>query len=212
MAAEFVRLNSRIVNMKPDDILRGLESSYPNIAKLRKACPYVGYDRIRQSERSPILSMSAVLRCWKASAGESPRAHGSATDMAVAFNSDDLTGCIGFLQCAFTAWGRDANYSKLWSALNLTICMWLYRRLVLSAYSAKTRVISNEQFAKCLMSVSAAEFYVEWLLGRTLSPTNLSPAYQKVKGAFDARLERDTLTKHMLPAPSWAKGGGGKKK
>lgn len=64
MGEEFVRLNSQLVRMRPDDILRGLESSLPSLQAVRAACPFVGYDMIRRGDRCPILSMSAVLRAW----------------------------------------------------------------------------------------------------------------------------------------------------
>jgi len=212
MAEEFVKLNSRLVNMKPDDIIRGLESSCPAIHKVRRACPYIGYENVRRNDRAPVLSMSTLLRCWRGSASEMPRTGGaSAAQLATEFSEDDVTMVIGFLGCAFTAWGREESCARLWGTLNLSLCMWLYRRIVLGAHSSKTKRISNEQFTKCLMAVSAAEFYVDWLVGRNnLSPNNLSPAYKRIKGAFDARLEKDTGTKHLLPAPDWAKSGGKK--
>ena len=48
MGDAFVALNSRLVNMRPDDILRGLEGSIPALQEIRASCPFVGYDQIRQ--------------------------------------------------------------------------------------------------------------------------------------------------------------------
>lgn len=38
LGEEFVRLNSRLVTMRPDDILRGIEATYPALQLLRKRC------------------------------------------------------------------------------------------------------------------------------------------------------------------------------
>src|SRR3977135_3009775 len=48
MADEFVRLNSALVRMRPDDVLRGLESTSPALKQLRADCNFVGYDQIRR--------------------------------------------------------------------------------------------------------------------------------------------------------------------
>ena len=52
MAKEFVQLNSQLVRMRPDDILKGLEQSNKHMQELRRKCPYVGYDAIRRGPSS----------------------------------------------------------------------------------------------------------------------------------------------------------------
>jgi len=204
MADEFVRVNSRLVNLKPDDIVRGMEASCEPIAKLRRKCSYVGYDNVRRNERSPVIAMSQLLRCWNGSANDTPRTGGvSAAQLAEQFTMDDCEQLIQFMECAFTAWGRDPQNNRLWSSLNLTLCMWLYRRIHLTAYSAKTQRVDRDLFTKCLMTVSAAEIYVAWLMGRQLCPRDLAPAYGKLKGLFSTRIEKETDKKAYLPAPSW---------
>jgi hypothetical protein len=204
MADEFVRVNSRLVNLKPDDIVRGMEASCEPIAKLRKKCSYVGYDNVRRNDRSPVIAMSQLLRCWNGSANDTPRTGGvSAAQLAEQFTMDDCEQLIQFMECAFAAWGRDPQNNRLWSSLNLTLCMWLYRRIHLTAYSAKTQRVDRDLFTKCLMTVSAAEIYVAWLMGRQLSPRDLAPAYNKLKGLFSTRIEKETAKKAYLPAPSW---------
>jgi hypothetical protein len=205
MGEEFVNLNSRLVNMRPDDILRGLEDTYAPIARIRKRCQFVGYDQIRRSERSPMLSMSALLRCWGMSAAEVPRGGtGSALARAKTLAMEEAEMCIDFLQLAFGAWGRDSAYSRLWLNLNLTLCMWLYRRLVITPYSTKTVRLTKEQFGKCLMSLSADSHYLDWLVGRNVGVRDMSPAYAKIKTIFATRLQLETGRRYQLPQPAWA--------
>lgn len=208
MADEFVKVNSRLVNLKPDDIVRGMEASCESIAKLRKKCAFVGYDNVRRNERSPVIAMSQLLRCWNGSANDTPRTGGvSAAQLAEQFTMEDCEQLALFLDCAFSAWGRDPQNNRLWSSLNLTLCMWLYRRIHLTAYSAKTLRVDKDLFTKGLMSVSAAELYVAWLVGRGLNTRDLAPAYAKLKGLFSTRIEKETGKKAYMPAPTWSSHG-----
>lgn len=206
MGEEFVNLNSRLVTMRPDDILRGLEDSHPALAKIRKRCSYVGYDQIRRNEKGPVLSMSALLRCWYGSAGEVPASGGtSAMKIAAIITAEDADQVIAFLDDAFKAWGRDQAYSRLWGNLNLTLCMWIYRRLVMASAVPGSRVqrIPREMFVKCLMSLSASD-YVDWLLGRNSQTRDNSPAYMRIKAAFAKRLEVELGHKPVLLQPAWS--------
>lgn len=208
MGEEFVRLNTPIAKMRPDDILRGLEGVYDSLRLIRKSCPFVGYDYIRRNEKAPVLSMSTAIRCWVGSANEVPRAGGtSVVQMATFLTGEEADEMVQFLNCAIKAWGRDASTQRLWVGLNLILSMWLYRRLVVSPYTpGKTPQLTREQFTKCLMSVSAKTDYVDWLLGRILSTRELSPAYNRIKQIFAERLihELGLRKKPNLPAPAWA--------
>lgn len=66
MGEEFVRLNSSIARMGPDDILRGMEGTIDNLKTIRKACPFIGYGNVRRNENSPVLSMSVAIKAWSA--------------------------------------------------------------------------------------------------------------------------------------------------
>lgn len=204
MADEFIKVNSRIVNMTPDDILRGLEKSNAHLAKIRRTCPFVGYAQVRRSEKTPVMSMSSLVRCWFGSAPECPTVGGmSASDVADHLSGEEADTLISFCELAFKAWGKDVAHHRLWGNLNLAICMWMYRRLVITPYSVSTKKISKELFLKCLMSLAANEEYCSWLVGRNLKERDRSPTYQRIKSMFARRIEDETGNKPRLPAPSW---------
>lgn len=212
MADEFVRLNSSLVKMRPDDILRGLESSTPALQTIRRSCEFVGYDNVRRSGTSPIMSMSALVRCWTNASYETPassNAGASAAHLAQGLDHGSVQNLIAFLATAHAAWGRDPEYYRLWGNLNLTLCMWLWNKLVMDRdrFGNKRYVVMNVQdFKKCLMSVSADADYVSWLTGRQLGDRDRSPCYSRLKTIFVRRLReesRDGKTP-MLPAPAWA--------
>lgn len=204
MGDEFVKLNSHLVTMKPDDILRGLEQSHKGLAMVRRQCPFVGYDNVRRNDRAAVVSMSAFIRCWFGSATEVPAAAGmSAKKVVEGLTEEEAEQLITFGKIAFGAWGKEPENYRLWSNLNLIICMWLYRRLVITAYSPNTKKITREMFGKCLMSLAADPQYNDWLLGRQLRERDRAPAYQRVKSAFAKRIETEEGTKPRLPGPDW---------
>lgn len=213
MAEEFVALNSRLVNMRPDDILRGMEASLRSLQYIRKSCDFVGYEHIRRSSsKSAVLSMSAVIRCWVGSAGETPSANGagrSALQLAEDLEDASAQELVKFLLTARSAWGSDPEYYRLWGNLNLTISMWMWRRLVLERDNRIKRSVqlNADQFRRCLMSVSASPDYIDWLTGRVLSEKDRSPCYTRLKAIFAARLRsdsKDPTVKPLLPSPAWA--------
>jgi hypothetical protein len=205
MGEEFVNLNSSLVNLRPDDIMRGLEGVNEGLQIIRKKCPFVGYDMIRRNERSPILSMSTVLRCWFGAMPEVPGSGGaSATQRANTLTNDEADHCSTFLTIIMAAWGRDPEYVRLWNSLNLTLTMWMYRRTVLSQYSQKSFRLTREQFQKCAMRLSANANYLDWLTARSLNDRNRSPSYARIKQMFAACIEQETGRKPMLPQPAWS--------
>ena len=209
MGEEFVRLNSQLVHMKPDDILRVLEASIDGLKKIRLMCPFVGYSHLRVNTASPLLGMSVTLRSWRSSMNDIPgnSAGRSAAMIAQEIDMSEYDHLIEFLNLALAAFGRDPQYSRLWSALNLMITMWLYRRLVLSPDDKHGKIlpVTRDQFKRCLMSVSATTDYVDWLLGRSVGERDRSPCYNRLKSIFAARLSADTGKKVSLPQPAWSR-------
>jgi hypothetical protein len=205
MATEFAMLNSQLVRMKPDDYLRALEESVPLLREIRKACPFVGYSYFRTSAESPILSMSATIRHWFNSAHEIPASSADmpTIEMAQTLTAEEVNNMVSFLRIAYAAFGREYEYSRLWSGLNLTICMWLYRRIVLTQYSSKTTQLTKEQWQKCLMSLSADSDYLDWLAGRRMGERDRSPCYGRIRRHMVARIEQEFAKKIQLPQPAW---------
>lgn len=207
MGEEFVRLNTALVRLRPDDILRGLEGSTEWMRAFRKAAPFVGYDMIRRSEKAPIVSMSLVLRAW---IGSSQHVPGSSMASSATFvkivTPDESAMLMRFIQLCWNAWGREEATRRLWGGLNLTLCAWLYRRLVLTRWSPKTPAVSAEMFGKCLAALAASEQYMDFLVARTMSDRNRSPGYDRIKAAFAKRIQLETKADKvpLLPAPDWA--------
>lgn len=210
MAEEFVRLNTALVKMRPDDILRGLEHSTQQLTLIRKHCEFVGYDNVRRGGTSAILSMSALIRCWASASFETPSSanhSGSAANMINNMEPKAIESLIAFLNVAHAAWGRDPEYYRLWGNLNLSLCMWLWNRLVMDRDRTGKRYVSlnAQEFKRCMMSLSADTDFVQWLVGRQLSERDRSPCYSRLRAIFARRLaEENGGVKPVLPLPAWA--------
>jgi len=206
MANEFVRLNSALVKLRPDDILRGMEPSTPSLQKIRRKCGFVGYDTVRRSPKAPILSMSLFIRSWAATRAEVPSLKASVISVAT-MDEEDTNDAIDFIGLCFEAWRRDTEYSRLWSALNLTLCAWLYRRIVLGQHltsNSRSVRFSKDEFRRCLHALSAETNYLEYLVGRQLGDRDRAPAYARIKTIFQKRYLMDKNRKVRLPSPAWA--------
>lgn len=207
MGAEFVRLNRRLTQMAPDDYLRALEGSLEPLRAVRNSCRFVGYGQIRRGGKAPILSMSVALRTWRGSGMEVPSvASGGAAAIAETLSAEEAQEMAMFLRLCHAAWGDDDGYRRLWGTLNLSLCGWLYRNMVMAQYSAKTARVDRELFKRCLMSLSAESDYLGWLSGRRMSDLHRAPAYARIKRIFVGCLSRDLGSKAIMPAPAWASG------
>ncbi len=204
MGEEFIRLNSSIARFKPDDILRSYEASSESLQLIRKRCAFVAYDNIRRSTRAPFLSMSVLLRCWSGSVGDTPiHAPGAAYHIAQSLTIESAADCVHFLLLAEKAWGGDPEYARLWTSLNLTLCMWLYRRTVAAPKGPSWR-LTPDLFRVGLSALSANTVYLDWLVGRKLTEGHRSPAYGRIKSLMSRRISTETGKRVSLPSPEWA--------
>jgi hypothetical protein len=208
MGLEYVILNSKIVQHRSDHVLKGLLGTLPEMQRVHEECPFVGFVQVRRNDRSPVLSMSSTLKSWETSAGDPPSHSGrAAITVAQEMDSEETTSLIRFLRLAHAAWGTDTPYRRrLWSQLNLVLCMWLYRQLMLSPETRLRRstVLTDSQFKKCLMALSAEPNYLDWLGGRSIRDTDRSPGFTRIKAIFVSRLRQEGIATPRLPSPSWA--------
>lgn len=209
MADEYVRLNSQLVRLRPDDILKGLEQSNKHLQEIRRKCPYVGYDAIRRGPSTPVVSMGSLLRIWFGSRPDVPTNGGnSSMGCVVLLDEQETRDMISFLQICFEAWRREKEYQKLWGSLNLCLCAWLYRRVVLGPAGkgvSRSTKLSVDQFKRCLLALSADSSYVDYLVGRNLGDKDRAPAYNRLKVIMARRFAEDVKGgRLLLPSPTWS--------
>jgi hypothetical protein len=205
MAKAYEKFNEHLAMHKPDDKLKAREMWNDNLRQLRIDCPFIGYSNVRRTEdeRSPALSMSVALKSWFGSGLATPGQQAQAIPLVDQLDENQRHRMTVFLITAHTAWGNDRAYGRLWSSLNLILCMYLYRTLVLDPGSRRVP-LPIEMFRKCLMSVSANSTYIDWLEGRRISDRDRSPCYKRLKSIFAERLSKEYGGKPVrLPQPTW---------
>lgn len=205
---EFVALNTSLVRMVPDDILRGLEQSIPALSLLREQCAFVGYDNVRRGSTSPVVSMSGAIKAWVCAGPDCPPTAGITVPgrvQAGEFGAADASALAHALGLAFRAFGRDRASNRLWGVLNLTLVLWIYRHMVLSAWGQRGLRLDEETFLRGLMALAADRDHADWLVGRTLSERDRGPAYNRIRVMFQTRATLDG-TKLMMPKVPWAAG------
>lgn len=212
MGEEFARLNSQLVRFKVDDLLRGLEGTNEFLRRIRAKCSFVGYDNLRHASvaKPKLIAMSAILRVWIGSVNM-PRLGVGAQQCVELLTDESTDQLIAFLTVCFDSWGYDKENFKLWGSLNVAICAWLYRRLVLRQGlpphrrgGVDTVLLNHEHFRACLMALSANSQYVEWLRGRNMADRDRSPAYMRAKTIFQGRLGGMGYGRPYLPSPDWS--------
>lgn len=208
LAKEFTRLNGYIARMSNDDLLRAAEEYVPALGKIRTACPFVGYHAVRKNRSSPMITMSQVLRCWAISSSDSCMTNpvGSVVEVAESLTDESVESLIRFLTCVYEAWGDSKEYLRLWSGLNLTLCMWCWRRMVEREKFATTSrydFVNIRDFTKCLMALSTGT-YIDWLLNRRLSDRDRGPAYDRIRKLWFRALAPQKV---RFPYPDWFDGG-----
>jgi hypothetical protein len=85
----------------------------------------------------------------------------------------------------------------------MTLCVWLYRKVVIAPWSPKVPKFTKDQFGKGMAALSAANDYLEYLQGRVMSDRDRSPCFNRIKSIVVRRLESETGKKMLFPKPAW---------
>ena len=219
MALDYVELQDSLVPMTKDDILKAAMENIPQLRTIIKQCTFVGFDNIRRATTtSKLISMSAALNCWIGSAQDTPGAKSVPTDAARDLPEDEISNMCAFLNLCHSAWSNDVANHRLYGNLNLTMCAWMFRQLVLKSMSGVPRKLTHTTmdamtFRKCLLTLAADHNYVDFLFKRNMHERDRNPTYRKLKLIFIQRLNdeetragRPPRKNLKFPAPAWSKG------
>lgn len=207
MAKRYRELNSSLRRMTADDVVKAVEEENSALRHIRICCKFVGYD-IRRHSRVEVVSMSSLLRAWDIARAEVPNtASRSAVDLAQELSAAQADVMVDFLNVAHIAWGRELDTRALWKTMNITLCIWLYLRLVKRhmVRGSNWTFLETPIFGKCLASLTTKREYLEWLVGRgNMSDEFRAPCYERITAAFALALHAEGITNPIFPSPAWA--------
>lgn len=209
LAEAFVHLNSQLNPTKPDDIMRSLAHTNEHLHAIEEALPFVGYDLTGANKKTKLLSMSAAIRTWFGSGGLVPANGPTALEIVKKYlNAEQADAMIDFYEaCVGAGWQNEA-FRRLWSTLNLGVCMWLWRRTVLGETvryqqgGQKPMVLTRDQFVLCMRSLLNTE-YLDWLQGRSLRYQDRMPCYSHVKDLFTGAMAGLGVEAPRFPMAQW---------
>jgi len=141
-----------------DDMLRSKHLSSPPLYRLVTECPFIGFDYIRFGDGGPVMSASAAVKSWIASGLDKPRsALGKSVGVLVDNVTDEETeDMIRFYKMCYKVWGKDKENRRMWLNINVALCAWLYRRLVLGQKKiGRLSSLTEEEFEYCLATLAA---------------------------------------------------------
>lgn len=217
MSDRYVELQRKIRGNSPNDMLKGLEASTESLQVLRKRFPAVGYTSTRPDSKhhKGRVSAKAALQAWYGSKPETPgRKTPPPFEIAKQLTVEEAHQLANFLRLAHSAWAFDPNYLNLWGSLNLTLCLWLYRRCVLDPVQGFPD-LTPEQFASCLTALPSEKIggvnpYAMFLYRKGLRELDRGPVYMQVTRVFTATLRANHKLRVKFPKPEWAewKAGG----
>jgi len=199
MSRRFLALNSSIVPIKVDDRLRSAEITNPNLRMIRDLCGFVGY---RKSAHH-VVTMSVVLRSFLASCRDTPGPLTGvlSSDRITLAEAEELAAALAVL---YKSWGNTAGQESLWGGLNLSVCLWLYRRVVFEAATTRNTTVTPDEFSVAMVGLTD-RVYLEWLRGKSTGPMFFPGTYDRIKSCLVAWLRSEGRTRIRLPSPSFAR-------
>lgn len=210
LVKEYIRCNSKIASHTSGDQLKALVTLYPTtLGFISKKCSFVSFSSRRIDGGKANVNFSMCISAWTHSKRNKPTdgGFGKVEDMARDLTPADAAQLAEFLKLAHDAWGREPAIATLWGNLNLTLCMWLYRRVVLAATVAPSRrkkavtQVTPVQFRNALMELVGYNKgnYVAILRNRTLS-NDADNTYEKyLCDPLRARWRNDGVGDVWLP-------------
>jgi hypothetical protein len=209
MADEFGRINGQLVRTKPEDVLRAASMGNVNLQAIERACPFIGYDRAGENKKQVLLTMPTAVRTWLGSAGVVPAQGPTVGELTKYLNKPTTLEVIDFyLACDAAGW-QNSVYQRFWGTLNLSINMWLYRRLVLGEHQQrfhggiKPMILTRAQFVECMRGLTMDADYHEWLSGRTLRERDRVPCYTRLKEISTPILRKMGIEPRFPMAADW---------
>lgn len=204
MAQAFVNAQKKLVALKADDSLRALEYTNTYLRDLREACPFIGYEKNKNTKDRIMISMSAAIRTWFGS-GATPATGPECSRAASYLDETETARLISFfIACERAGW-VDSMWPNLWGTLNIGLNMWLWRKLVLGKENkfrggGDFMALTVQQYAECMKGLKTPE-YAKFLKSRALRFQDRLITYEYIQDLFMPELARQGIIGPKFPVP-----------
>lgn len=129
-----------------DDNLKGLAETRDPLQTIKNRCKFVTYETVNDTE-SRRIRMSAVIRAWYDSVPYIPKhIRANIEEQAVKIEETEARKIVEFLLACKE--GLSIQVPFLWKPINITLLMWLYRRLVWGEIDVESEDVEYSRLTK----------------------------------------------------------------
>lgn len=169
MTESYRRLQGQIKKSTPNDRLKVLANVWPPIRHIAEECRFVTYIKATKSA-GRLVTMATVIQIWAWSKTDppKPKTGGSLEDLAKGVTQEDAAKVVEFLKVCRSNFGAD--FPPMWKANHLSLCLWLYRRMVWreDAENQRWAKLTSREFGSGTAVLRNAD-YVKLITGKNLS-------------------------------------------
>ena len=188
-----------------DDNLKGFEVTHPPLKTISSKCKFVTYGSLKDYETSRI-KMTSVVQAWFDSLSYLPKhVRSNIEEQAKKIDESAARKINEFLMVCKE--GLTLQISVLWKQINITLLLWLYRRVVWEMVDEEHEgsdypVLTKDEFVCGLQGLQASSYY-QALFQRELEKDRLE-TYNSLISHFRNNLRSCGIKRRMtLPKPNW---------
>ena len=216
MADLYLKCQDQIVKSSPNDNLKGLAVNSKTLNHIIKHCTCVTLDAARSGASNASVTMSTVIQVWYDSNLDPPKRNTlgsppkSITDLAKKLTMRDAETIVAFIKICEEVFGFNNESSALWKHINLVLCLWLYRVMVLKTEwegceGYKVTYLDDKRFGIGLSALRHSRFYSSMTNKRLGSAVDRKEAYLNMTRWFLSGFPNNNgRTRVRLPKPTWA--------
>jgi hypothetical protein len=170
----------------PNDRLKVVARTHQPLQRIAELCNFVTFDKACAGQAGKLVTMSTVVQVYEWSKTNPPRSRSvsSIEDLAKTLTAEDAAQIVEFLLLCREYF--EVKNPSLWKVSNLTLCLWLYRRLIWREEVEDTRWsrMTSQEFGSGLGALSNTT-YAGRITNKTLShDTDRNAIWRHLIGGF----------------------------
>lgn len=213
----YLNCQEQITKSTANDNLQGLAVTNEVLQHIKSKCEFITYEGVRLGTIAHSINMSTVVQIWYDSMLDPPKKNTltpsvSITELAKKLTVDDADHIVQFMTLCRDNFEFKKLSSGLWLHINLVLCLWLFRVLVLrevweGGEVYKVKHLTPRQFGVGLLGLKNDKYYLTLMRKKLNSSVDRKEAYQSIAKLFASNLRScGVVSNPKLPRPQWAYG------